>query len=145
MQHELHPRPGLFQVPEQVPGLLDDPGLTEVLGGSEDPDAAGAVLDDGQDVTVVPLSRSAVKKSSARIPRAWHRGNSAQPGPSRRGAGLIPALLRIRQTVDGTTLTPSLGEVTRTWTTLIPEYERGERRRKNLRSWPSTCRPPSLR
>jgi hypothetical protein len=41
-----------------------------------------------------------VKKSSARIPCAWDRRNSAQPGPSRRGAGSIPAFLRICQTVD---------------------------------------------
>ena len=41
----------------------------------------------------MPLSRSAVKKSSARIPCAWDRRNSAQPGPSRRGARLIPGAL----------------------------------------------------
>ncbi len=34
-------------------------------------------------------------------------GNSAQPGPSRRGAGPIPASLRICQTVDGATVMPS--------------------------------------
>jgi len=44
-----------------------------------------------------------VKKSSAGIPGAWDRRNSAQLGPSRRGARLIPALLRICQTVDGAT------------------------------------------
>ena len=49
----------------------------------------------------------AVKRSSARIPCAWDRRNSGQPGPSRRGAGLIPALLRIFQTVDGATVMPS--------------------------------------
>ena len=48
-----------------------------------------------------------MKKSSARIPCAWDRRNSAQPGPSRRGAGSIPALLRICQTVDGATVMPS--------------------------------------
>jgi hypothetical protein len=48
-----------------------------------------------------------VKKSSARIPCAWDRRNSAQPGPSRRGAGLMPAFLRICQTVDGATVMPS--------------------------------------
>ena len=37
------------------------------------------------------LSRPAVKKPSARIPCAWDRRNSAQDGPSRRGARLIPA------------------------------------------------------
>ncbi len=38
---------------------------------------------------------------------AWDRRNSAQPGPSRRGAGPMPASLRICQTVDGATVTPS--------------------------------------
>ena len=57
--------------------------------------------------TFVPLSRSAVKKSSARIPCAWDRRNSAQPGPSRRGAGSIPASLRICHTVDNATMMPS--------------------------------------
>jgi len=35
-----------------------------------------------------------VKKSSAKIPCAWDRRNSAHPGPSLRGAGPIPASLR---------------------------------------------------
>jgi hypothetical protein len=96
-----------LQVHEQVPCLLHHPGLGRVLGGAEDPDAAGAVLDDGQTYTLAPLSRSAVKKSSARIPCAWDRRNSAHPGPSRRGAGSIPALLRICHTVDGATVMPS--------------------------------------
>jgi hypothetical protein len=49
----------------------------------------------------VPLSRSAVKKSSARIPCAYDRRNPAQPGAPLPGAGSIPAFLRICQTVDG--------------------------------------------
>ena len=48
-----------------------------------------------------------MKKSSARIPCAWDRRNSAQFGPSRRGALLIPALWRICQTVEGATVMPS--------------------------------------
>src|SRR5258706_13054080 len=35
---------------EPVPGLLHYPRLDRMLGGSEEPDAAGAVLDDGKDV-----------------------------------------------------------------------------------------------
>ena len=50
MQHELHPRPGVLRVDQQVPCLLHYPGLDGVLGGAKDPDAAGAVLDDGQDI-----------------------------------------------------------------------------------------------
>jgi len=57
--------------------------------------------------TFVPLSRSAVKKSSARIPCTCDRRNSAHPGPSRLGAGSIPASLRIRHTVGGATMMPS--------------------------------------
>jgi hypothetical protein len=49
VQDELCPSPGVFQVHEQIPGLLYHPRLDRMLGGSEDPDAAGAVLDDGQD------------------------------------------------------------------------------------------------
>ena len=45
-----------------------------------------------------------MKKSSARIPYAWDRRNSAHPGPSRRGSGSIPASLRICHTVDGATV-----------------------------------------
>ena len=44
--------------------------------------------------TFVPLSRSAVNKSSARIACAWDR-NSAHPGPPRQGAESIPASLRV--------------------------------------------------
>jgi hypothetical protein len=50
MQRELHLRPGVLQVHEQVASLLDDPGLDGVLGGAEDANAAGAVLDGGQDI-----------------------------------------------------------------------------------------------
>ena len=52
-----------------------------------DPDAPVAVLDDRKDVDLRAMSRSAVKKSSDRIPCAWDRRNSAQPGPSRRAPG----------------------------------------------------------
>ena len=64
------------------------------------------MLDDRKD-TLLPLNRPAVKKSSARIPRACDRRNSAQPGASLRGAGPMPAFLRICQTVDGATPMPS--------------------------------------
>ncbi|MGH3408872.1 MAG: hypothetical protein ACRDRJ_41215, partial [Streptosporangiaceae bacterium] len=50
MQHELHPRPGVFQVHEQVPCLLNYPRLDRMLGDARDPDLAGAVLDHGKDV-----------------------------------------------------------------------------------------------
>jgi hypothetical protein len=66
----------------------------------------------------VPLSRPAVKKSSARISCAWDRRNSAQPGPFRRGAGLMPASLRIGQTVDAATVMP--GPASSPWIRGIP-------------------------
>jgi hypothetical protein len=105
MQDELHPRPGILQVHEQVPGLLDHPRLDRVPGGCEDAYPAGAVLNNGKDADL-RSAEQAVKKSSARIPCAWDRGNSARPGPSRRGAGSVPAFLRICQTVDGATVLP---------------------------------------
>ena len=107
VQHELHPRPGIFQVHEQVPGLLHDPGLDRVPGGAENPDAAGAKLDYGQDVDLRAVEEIDGEKSSAKIPCACDRKNSGQPGPSRRGAGSIPALLRICHTVDAATVMPS--------------------------------------
>jgi len=50
MQDELGAHPCIFQVYPEVPGLLHYSRLDRVFGGSEDPDAAGAVLDDGQDI-----------------------------------------------------------------------------------------------
>ncbi|WP_323178695.1 hypothetical protein [Streptomyces sp. NBC_01381] len=47
------------------------------------------------------------KKSTARIPEAWLRRNCAQVGPERRGAGSIPALFRIAQTVEAPTGRPA--------------------------------------
>jgi hypothetical protein len=50
MQHELHAHPRIVQVHQQVPGLLHYPRLNRMPGGSEDPDAASAMFDGGQDV-----------------------------------------------------------------------------------------------
>src|SRR6266705_332650 len=44
MQDEFHAHPCVFQVHEQVPGLLHYPGLDRVLGGSEVPNTARAAL-----------------------------------------------------------------------------------------------------
>ena len=91
----------------QVPCLLHDPRLDRVLGGAEDPDAAGAMLDRGQDVDFRAVEEIGGEKSSARIPCACDRRNSGQPELSRRGDGSIPALLRICHTVDAATVMPS--------------------------------------
>jgi hypothetical protein len=50
MQDKFCPCPGIPQVHEQVPGLLDDPGLGRVLRDAQDPDAPVAVLDHRKDV-----------------------------------------------------------------------------------------------
>jgi hypothetical protein len=47
MQDELCPGPGVFQVHQEVPGLLHYPRLNWMRGASEDPDAARAVLGGG--------------------------------------------------------------------------------------------------
>jgi hypothetical protein len=58
MEHELHPRAGILQVHEQVPGLLDCPRLDQVLRGAKDPDPAGAVLDRGHVKRELTFGRS---------------------------------------------------------------------------------------
>jgi hypothetical protein len=107
VQDELHPRPGILQVHEQVPGLLDHPGLDRVLGGSEDAYPARAVLYNGEDVDLRSVEQVGGEEVQRQDPCAWDRRNTAQPGPSRRGAGSMPAFLRICQTVDGATVMPS--------------------------------------
>jgi hypothetical protein len=47
-----------------------------------------------------------VKKSHARIASAWERRNCGQAGTDRRGAGSIPAFLRISHTVEAAIFTP---------------------------------------
>jgi hypothetical protein len=107
MQDELHPRPDILQVHEQVPGLLDHPRLDRVPVAPKTRIRRVPCSITARTQTFVPSSSPAVKKSSARIPCAWDRRNSAQPGPSRRGAGSMPAFLRICQTVDGATVIPN--------------------------------------
>ena len=99
--------PASSQVHKQVPCLLHDPGLGRVPSGAEHRDAAGAMLDCGQDVDLRAVEEIGGEKSSARIPCACDRRNSGQPGPSQRGGGSIPALLRICHTVDAPTVKPS--------------------------------------
>jgi hypothetical protein len=107
MQHELHPRSGVLQVHEQVPGLLHHPGLDRMPGGAQNPYAAGAVLDHGKDADLSAVEQVGGEEVQRQDPLCWDRRNSGQPGPSRRGAGPVPAPLGICRTVDGATLTPS--------------------------------------
>ena len=60
----------LVKVHEEVAGLLGGPFAGWMQGDSQDADAPGGVLDHGEDIGVVPSSRSAVKKSYARIASA---------------------------------------------------------------------------
>jgi hypothetical protein len=57
MQDKLDPRPGILQIHEQVPGLLDHPRLDRVPGRSEDAYPAGAVLYNGKDVGLRPVEQ----------------------------------------------------------------------------------------
>jgi hypothetical protein len=56
--------------------------------------------------TWTPLSKSTVKESVAMIASAGERRNCIQVCPVRRGAGSIPALVRISHSVEGAILTP---------------------------------------
>ena len=107
MQDELHPRPHIFQVHEQVPGLLDHPRRDRVPGGSEDAYPAGAVLDDGKDVDLRSVEQAGGEEVQRQDPL---RLGPQELGPARSlpaGAGSMPAFLRICQTVDGATVMPS--------------------------------------
>jgi hypothetical protein len=84
-----------------------NPGLHRVLCGSENPDPAATVLDDGQEVHLGAIEQVGGEEVQRQDRLCLSRRNSAQPGPSRRGAGPILASLRICQTVDGATVTPS--------------------------------------
>jgi len=48
-----------------------------------------------------------VNRSRTKITSAWERRNCAQSGPARRGAGSMPCLFKVPQTVDGATAMPS--------------------------------------
>jgi hypothetical protein len=49
-------------------------------GGSEDLDAAGAVLDNGQDVGLRAIEKISGEEVQRQDPWAWERRSSAQPG-----------------------------------------------------------------
>ena len=84
MQDELHPRPDILQVHEQVPALLDHPRLDWVLGGSEDAYPAGAVLHDGKDVDLRSVEQVGGEQVQRQDPL---RLGSQELGP----AGSLPA------------------------------------------------------
>ena len=88
MQGELHAHPCIFQVHQEVPGLLHYPGLDRVLRGAQDPDPAGAVLNHGQDVDL-----RAVEQVGGEEVRPKHRPGL---GPQELGpAWAVPAGRRL--------------------------------------------------
>jgi len=107
MQDELRSCPGIPQLHEQVPGLLDDPGLDRVLRGAQDPDAPAAVPDHRKDVCLRAIEQvngeEVQRQDPLRLGPQELRPARAIPA----GAGSIPASLRICQTVDGATMMPS--------------------------------------
>ena len=81
------------------------PRMNSIMERWINPDAAGAMLDCGQDVDLRAVEKIGGEKSSARSIVPAIAGTPASP--SRRGAGSIPALLRICHTVDAATVMPS--------------------------------------
>ena len=91
MQPELRPGTGIFQIHEQVPGLLEDPGLDRVLRGAQDPDAPTAMLDHREDVDLRAIEqvsgeevqrqdRVRLRPQELRSPRAVPARRRADPG-----------------------------------------------------------------
>jgi len=104
MQDKFRPCPGILQVHEQVPGLLDDPGPGRVLCGAQDPDAPVAVPGHRKDVCLRAIEQVSGEEVQ-RQDRLRLRPQELRPArPSRRGARSIPAFLRICHTVDGATM-----------------------------------------
>jgi len=109
MQHEPRSDADVIEIHQEVSGLLRQPGLDRVLCGSENPDPAATVLDDDQDVrlgTVEQVGGEEVQRQDRWCLRSQEFG-PARTVAAGRGAGPIPASLRICQTVDGATVTPS--------------------------------------
>jgi hypothetical protein len=98
--------PGILQIHHEVAGDLGDPRGGWVRGGAQDPNAAGRVLDDGQDVCRRAREVIVSKQSAARNASAGDRGKVAHVCEVLWGAGSMPASLRISQTVDAASLTP---------------------------------------
>jgi hypothetical protein len=76
-------RLGVVQVHDEVAGGLGDPRCSWVGGGAEDADAAGGVLDDGEDVQGMymraPVSVTVSMKSAASSASAWERAEKPEP------------------------------------------------------------------
>ena len=96
MQDEIRSCPGILQVHEQVPGLLDDPGLDRVLRGAQDPDAPVAVLDHRQDVHLRAIEQvggeEVQRQDPLRLGPEELRPARAAPAPRRIDPGALEDL-----------------------------------------------------
>jgi TOTE conflict system primase-like protein len=95
MQDELHAHPCIVQVHQQVPALLHYPRLNRMLGGTQDPDQAGTVLDDGQDVDLRAIEEIGGEEVKRQDPLRLGPQELRPARAARRGTGLMPASLRI--------------------------------------------------
>jgi len=92
----------VVEVHQQITRLLSDPRCAVMRRDPQEMDPAGGMLHDEQHGQPLAQQRGpAQKKSVARMPCAWAARNCRQVGPSRRGAGSMPARLRIDHTVLG--------------------------------------------
>ena len=96
----------LAAVHDQVASLLGGPFSGWVQGDSENADAPGGVLYDGQDVGLGAVEQVGGEEVARQVASAWDRTSCDQVGTDRRDAGSIPAFLRISHTVEAAIFTP---------------------------------------
>ena len=107
-----HPASALAEVDEQVAGLLGGPLAGGVRGDAQDACGGCRARSRPGRTAAAASTVSTCKKSHARIAAAWERRNCRQVGADRRGAGSIPAILRISHTVEAAIFTPKPGQFT---------------------------------
>jgi hypothetical protein len=98
---------GVVEVHEQVARQLGQPRSGRVRGDAQDVRSAGGVLHDEERVEPVQGDRVEVEQVAGKIACTCAWRNWAQVGPARRGAGSIPAALRIVHTVQAPIWEPS--------------------------------------
>jgi hypothetical protein len=94
------------EVGDQVAGLLGGPFPRWMQRDGEDADAPGGVLDHGQNIGLGAAGQAGREQATPRIASAWQRANCGQAGSVRRGAGSIPAFVKISHTVGAASFTP---------------------------------------
>jgi Helix-turn-helix of DDE superfamily endonuclease len=95
-----------LEVHQEVAGLLSHPLTCGVGGDPGQVHAPGAVLDEEQDVQAPQEHGIDVEEIRGEVVSACPARNTRQASPDRRGAGSMPASLRICHTVDGASLYP---------------------------------------